>query len=122
MNEARKGRGFDRHLFGLWCIATENNIKIPSFYEDPLYTKSGGGGNFVLSTSTLGYTINVGFVAPMVLDGYGVFYAMLDDCVWMITTAYRDSTITSNKKFYDSFVSAMMEIKEILEKTSSSKL
>jgi carnitine O-octanoyltransferase len=120
MHEARKGNGFDRHLFGLWCLAHENKIPIPEFYNDPLYAKSGGGGNFVLSTSTLGYSINVGFVAPMVLDGYGVFYSMLDDSVWIITTAYRDSETTSNSKFYNAFESAMYEIKEILENSTSS--
>lgn len=122
MNEARKGKGFDRHLFALWCLAYENKMDIPEFYDDPLYAKSGGGGNFVLSTSTLGYTINVGFVAPMVLDGYGVFYSMLDDCVWVISTAYRDSETTSTKKFIDSFESAMQDIKEVLESVSQSKL
>jgi carnitine O-octanoyltransferase len=120
MNEARKGNGIDRHLFGLWCIANENGIPIPEFYEDALYTKSGGGGNFVLSTSTLGYSINVGFVAPMVVDGYGVFYSMLDDSVWIIITSYRDSETTSSKKFYESFTSSMMEIKETLEAAGSS--
>lgn len=79
MNEARKGNGVDRHLFGLWCVAYENQMEIPEFYFDPMYTKSGGGGNFVLSTSTLGYTPNCGLVAPMVLDGYGVFYSITDD-------------------------------------------
>lgn len=122
MNEARKGNGIDRHLFGLWCIANENGISIPEFYEDPMYSKSGGGGNFVLSTSTLGYSINVGFVAPMVVDGYGVFYSMLDDCIWIIVTAYRDSEITSSKKFYESFSSAMIEIREILEASNAAKL
>lgn len=122
MNEARKGEGIDRHLFGLWCVAQENGIPIPEFYDDPLYAKSGGGGNFVLSTSTLGYSINVGFVAPMVIDGYGVFYSMLDDCVWIIITTYRGSEITSSKKFYDSFASAMLEIKEICETPNGGKL
>lgn len=122
MNEARKGNGIDRHLFGLWCIAHENNIPIPSFYDDPLYSKSGGGGNFVLSTSTLGYTINVGCVAPMVLDGYGIFYSMLDECVWMISTTYRDSETTSSSKFFQAFTDAMNEIKEFLEKSSTAKL
>ncbi|KAL5285003.1 CROT family protein [Megaselia abdita] len=79
MNEARKGNGVDRHLFGLWCVAYENKMEIPEFYFDPMYSKSGGGGNFVLSTSTLGYTPNCGLVAPMVLDGYGVFYSITDD-------------------------------------------
>lgn len=122
MNEARKGKGIDRHLFGLWCTAYENNMPIPSFFEDPLYSKSGGGGNFVLSTSTLGYTINVGCVAPMVLDGYGIFYSMLDDCVWIIITSYRDSDSTSSNKFYQAFTQAMTEIKNILENSSNSKL
>ena len=122
MNEARKGKGFDRHLFALWCMAHENKMEIPEFYSDPLYAKSGGGGNFVLSTSTLGYTINVGFVAPMVLDGYGVFYSMLDDSIWIIITAYRDSEVTSAKKFLDSFESSMREIKDVLENASQSKL
>lgn len=48
MNEARKGHGIDRHLFGLWCAAYESKMDIPAFYDDPMYTKSGGGGNFVL--------------------------------------------------------------------------
>lgn len=122
MNEARKGNGVDRHLFGLWCIAQENGIPTPDFYDDPLYKKSGGGGNYVLSTSTLGYSINVGFVAPMVLDGYGTFYSMLDDCVWIIITSYRDSEETSSKKFFDAFVTSMEEIKTILDSAVESKL
>ena len=38
---------------------------------------SGGGGNFILSTSLCGYTSITGCCAPMVHDGYGVFYAFL---------------------------------------------
>lgn len=76
MNEMRKGNGVDRHLFGMWCAAYERNWDIPELYSDPLYAKSGGGGNFVLSTSTLGFTVVAGFVAPMVTDGYGFFYSI----------------------------------------------
>jgi len=35
---------------------------------------SGGGGNFVLSTSFVGYTPVYGGVVPMVAHGYGTFY------------------------------------------------
>lgn len=76
---AREGKGIDRHLFGLWCAAFDHGEDVPELYEDPLYSKAGGGGNFVLSTSTLGFTINNGFVGPMVLDGYGVFYTITND-------------------------------------------
>ena len=37
---------------------------------------SGGGGNFVLSTSLLGYSDSSAAAAAMVEDGYGVFYTI----------------------------------------------
>ena len=42
-----------------------------------LLTFSGGGGNFKLSTSLCGYTSITGCCPPMLVDGYGVFYAIL---------------------------------------------
>lgn len=122
MTDAKQGKGFDRHLFALWCLAFENQIPIPSFYNDPLFLKSGGGGNFVLSTSTLGYFINIGFVAPMIKDGFGVFYTMLENCVWIIISSFRDSEVTSSKKFLDAFNAAMTEIMTILNSSSVPKL
>lgn len=41
--------------------------------------RSGGGGNFVLSSSLVGYTTVLGAVAPMVPHGYGFFYRIRDD-------------------------------------------
>ena len=40
---------------------------------------SGGGGNFVLSTSCIGYYDVHGGMAPMVTNGYGFFYSIRDD-------------------------------------------
>ncbi|KAH8280115.1 hypothetical protein KR018_007983 [Drosophila ironensis] len=115
MNEARKGNGIDRHLFGLWCVAHENKMDIPAFYDDPMYAKSGGGGNFVLSTSTLGFTANVGYVAPMLFDGYGVFYSITSEAIFINTTAYRDSIKTSARKFNDIFKDSFRRISVLLE-------
>lgn len=122
MKDARDGKGIDRHLFGLWCMANVNDMPIHPLYDDPLYFKSGGGGNFLLSSSTLGYTISNGGMAPMVADnGYGTFYTMLDDSVWILVTSFRDSKVASCDKFYESFECAMNEIKCVLE-ASNSKL
>ncbi|XP_068084190.1 peroxisomal carnitine O-octanoyltransferase isoform X2 [Anabrus simplex] len=74
MNEARANAGCDRHLFGLYCTALEEGLPIPSLYSHPAYLKSGGGGNYVLSTSLVGYTPIGGGVSPMCLNGYGCFY------------------------------------------------
>lgn len=80
-------------------------------------TKNTDNGNFAS-----GYTINVGFVAPMVQNGYGIFYSMLNDCVWIIITAYRGSEETSVNKFFEAFSQSLNKIKEILEKAPEAKL
>ncbi|XP_058459755.1 peroxisomal carnitine O-octanoyltransferase-like [Malaya genurostris] len=115
MNEARKGNGFDRHLFGLWCMAYDEGLPVPELYDDPLYSKSGGGGNFILSTSTLGFTINCGFVAPMCTDGYGCFYSILSDTLWCMFSAYKDSDVTSSHKLLAAFYQAMEDIKCVMD-------
>jgi len=123
MQDARKGKGVDRHLFGLYCTALENKLPVPEiFTSDPLFVKSGGGGNFVLSTSTLGYTINLGCVAPMVTDGYGVFYSMLKEACWLMITTYKESTVTSSEKFAAAFDKVMDEVKWVFDHSSESKL
>ena len=40
---------------------------------------SGGDGNFILSTSLLGYRPVLGVTWPMVEDGYGAFYSIEND-------------------------------------------
>lgn len=114
----------DRHLFGLWCAAFTNGEDIPELYDDPLYTKSGGGGNFVLSTSTLGFTINNGFVGPMVVDGYGFFYTITNESIWVNMTSSRDSESTSNQKFINAFQQALRDVQAMIKEFSagSSKL
>ncbi|POI28831.1 hypothetical protein CIB84_007419, partial [Bambusicola thoracicus] len=77
--DCENGRGFDRHLLGLLLIAQEQGLPVPELFEDPAFTASGGGGNFVLSTSLTGYTRFSGCAVPMVHHGYGFFYAIRDD-------------------------------------------
>lgn len=112
---AREGLGVDRHLFGLWCAAFERGEAIPELYDDPLYAKSGGGGNYVLSTSTLGFTINNGFVGPMVLDGYGVFYTIMNDSIWLNMTTYRESATTSNQKLINALNQALQDVQVMIK-------
>lgn len=116
---AREGKGVDRHMFGLWCAAYTNGEDIPELYDDPLYTKSGGGGNFVLSTSTLGFTINNGFVGPMVVDGYGFFYTITNDSIWVNTTSSRESESTSNQKFINAFQQALRDVQAMIKESSA---
>ncbi|KAL6094014.1 hypothetical protein STEG23_029384 [Scotinomys teguina] len=79
MKDCSNGKGFDRHLLGLLLVAKEEGLPVPELFEDPLFSRSGGGGNFVLSTSLVGYLRVQGVVVPMVHNGYGFFYHIRDD-------------------------------------------
>lgn len=98
MSECQTGKGFDRHLLGLLLIAKEQGLAVPELYNDPAFTKSGGGGNFVLSTSLVGYTSIHGAVVPMIHEGYGFFYRIRDDRFVVACTAWRSSPETDAEK------------------------
>ncbi|KAG9476540.1 peroxisomal carnitine O-octanoyltransferase [Eleutherodactylus coqui] len=98
MNECQLGKGFDRHLLGLLLIAKEQGLAVPELYNDPAFTKSGGGGNFALSTSLTGYTSVTGAVVPMIHDGYGFFYRIRDNRIVIACTAWKSSPETDAEK------------------------
>ena len=116
MSEARQGFGCDRHLFGLQCLAEEQSmIPMPALFTDKAYVLSGGNGNFVLSTSTCGYTGMSGGTSPMVQDGYGCFYNFETDCIWLWITAFRHSYETSVEKFTRSLEESLRDIFTLLK-------
>uniref|UniRef100_A0A8C5QWS7 Peroxisomal carnitine O-octanoyltransferase n=1 Tax=Leptobrachium leishanense TaxID=445787 RepID=A0A8C5QWS7_9ANUR len=67
-----------------------------AFYK--LYGR-GGGGNFVLSTSCLGYTNVHGAVVPMTRDGYGFFYRIRDDRFVVSCSSWKSCPETDAEKF-----------------------
>ncbi|KAG8443192.1 hypothetical protein GDO86_011848 [Hymenochirus boettgeri] len=98
MRECQLGKGFDRHLLGLLLIAKEEGLAEPDLFKDPAYTKSGGGGNFVLSTSLVGYTNIHGAVVPMIHEGYGFFYRIRDDRFVAACTSWKSCPDTDAEK------------------------
>uniref|UniRef100_A0A8C2X403 Peroxisomal carnitine O-octanoyltransferase n=1 Tax=Cyclopterus lumpus TaxID=8103 RepID=A0A8C2X403_CYCLU len=110
MAEAEKGKGFDRHLLGLYLIAKEEGRPTPELFMDPLYAKSGGGGNFVLSTSLVGYTTILGAVAPMVHHGYGFFYRIRDDRIVVSISAWKSCRETDAASLFNNFSSSLHEM------------
>ncbi|NWR28898.1 OCTC octanoyltransferase, partial [Tachuris rubrigastra] len=87
--ECENGKGFDRHLLGLLLIAQEQGLPVPELYGDKAFTASGGGGNFVLSTSLTGYTRFSGCALPMVQHGYGFFYSIRDDRIVATCSSWK---------------------------------
>uniref|UniRef100_A0A3Q1H7X1 Peroxisomal carnitine O-octanoyltransferase n=1 Tax=Anabas testudineus TaxID=64144 RepID=A0A3Q1H7X1_ANATE len=102
--------GFDRHLLGLYLIAKEEGRPTPELFMDPLYAKSGGGGNFVLSSSLVGYTTVLGAVAPMVPHGYGFFYRIRDDRIVVSITAWKSCHQTDAVTLFNNFSNSLHEM------------
>lgn len=110
MAEAQEGKGFDRHLLGLYLISKEEGLPLPDLFKDPLYSKSGGGGSFVLSSSLVGYTTVLGAVAPMVNHGYGVFYRIRDDRLVFSVSAWKSCHRTDAATFFNNLSSSLHEM------------
>lgn len=110
MAEAQEAKGFDRHLLGLYMISKEEGLPVPDLFIDPLYTKSGGGGNFVLSSSLVGYTTVLGAVAPMVNHGYGVFYRIRDDRLVFSVSAWKSCRRTDAATYFNNLSSSLHEM------------
>lgn len=115
MEEAKIMQGCDRHLFGMMLIAREEGLPTPQLYEDDSFKKSGGGGNFVLSTSFVGYTTCYGAVAPMVQDGYGTFYRVEPHKIVPIVTSWLVSQETDAEKFAQALMDGLAELGRLLD-------
>ncbi|XP_053214602.1 peroxisomal carnitine O-octanoyltransferase-like isoform X2 [Panonychus citri] len=113
MGEAMKGFGCDRHLMGLYLTCLEEGLELPDLFTDPSFIASGGGGNYILSTSCSGYWHICGGVPPMRDDGYGAFYGIEDNQITFCITAYKKCSETDPKAFFDNVAKSLMEMQQI---------
>lgn len=109
-----KGHGSDRLLLGLYMLAVEGGMSPPELYQDPSYAISGGGGNFILSTSCAGYTPLTGAVAPMTEKGYGTFYSIENNRIGFQLSAFNHYAETDTDKFYASIEMALKDMQSLL--------
>ncbi|KAE8915117.1 hypothetical protein PF010_g22682 [Phytophthora fragariae] len=98
--EALSGNGIDRHLLGLQIAAMQKTETPPALFTDPSYAKSGGGGNFVLSTSNVsGYPWLWGGFVPMLPHGIGICYGCENEFLAFMITSFdpsdRDKQLTA---------------------------
>ncbi|XP_052246538.1 peroxisomal carnitine O-octanoyltransferase-like isoform X2 [Dreissena polymorpha] len=115
MAEATENQGCDRHMFGMQILAMEQGLPMPLVYTDPSYTKSGGGGNFVLSTSFVGYTPVYGGVVPMVEHGYGSFYIIEPTLITTFVSAWKSCSETDAVEFNRTVHECLVEMGEVLK-------
>ncbi|XP_041478460.1 peroxisomal carnitine O-octanoyltransferase-like isoform X2 [Lytechinus variegatus] len=114
MTEAASGQGIDRHLLGLYILSQELGLPVPDLFTDKAYTLSGGGGNFTLSTSTLGYTPILGSIAPMRNDGYMCCYRIGKDELQFTVSAFKNCAETDAHLFFREITLALNKIGNLL--------
>ncbi|KAK3600716.1 hypothetical protein CHS0354_027203 [Potamilus streckersoni] len=115
MAEGTEMKGCDRHLLGMYIISQEEGLPVPLLYQDEAYTKSGGNGNFILSTSFVGYTTVYGGVAPMCEKGYGTFYRIEPKEIVTCVTAWNSCPETDAVKFNHTIHQCLSEMGKLLQ-------
>ena len=113
VKEAAMGQGWDRHLFAMRKLAEAQGKPMAALFEDYFYTDI---NHIVLSTSTLNSpAVPIGGFAAVTPDGYGIGYAIFDDSLGSIVTAYPDVGGTSLSDLLGAFEQAVREIHAVLE-------
>ena len=94
---------------------------LPSLFNDPAYKRAGGGGNYRLSTSNVGYTPLFGGFAPMTADGYGACYTMLETRMNIIITTWRSCPETSAAAFREMLSKVLIEMRALCTRVASAE-
>lgn len=105
----------DRHLLGLYRLALENGSGVPDLYQDPMFARTGGNANFLLSTSYFGNFTLCSFCAPMRPDGYGVYYGANEKHLALSVVAFKACPTTDASKLAKAIEAALKELKAILD-------
>ncbi|CAL1532423.1 unnamed protein product [Lymnaea stagnalis] len=118
-SDACEFKACDRHLLALYLVAQEEGRPVPLLYQDPSYSKSGGGGNFILSTSCIGFTSVIGGVMPMCENGIGAFYRINDERLSFFVSTWNADKNTNSFGFADAICNSLDSLKVLLDEESA---
>ncbi|GAB6033304.1 hypothetical protein CHUAL_013075 [Chamberlinius hualienensis] len=118
MAEGKRNEGCDRHLMGLMILCYEGGQEMPGMFTEPNWLKSGGNGNFILSTSLNGYMPTVGCVTAMCEDGYGVFYSIMPNQINFVISAWKTSQETDIKRMQEALEKSLTEMQQLIVNSS----
>mmetsp|Transcript_21891 Transcript_21891/g.52085 ORF Transcript_21891/g.52085 Transcript_21891/m.52085 type:complete len:1010 (+) Transcript_21891:107-3136(+) len=116
VKECAKGKGVDRHLFALKCIAEKKGLPMPAFFRSEGWKKL---NHTVLSTSNCGNPSLALFgFGPVVPDGYGIGYIIKDSQIhYTISSKHRQTA-----RFVSTLEGVLRELASLLQPMSSTKV
>jgi len=109
VKEASSGKGVDRHLFALKCIAKKHSLPLPPFFQCDAYQKL---NHCILSTSNCGNpSLRLFGFGPVVQDGFGIGYIIRDfGLQFSISSKHRQT-----KRFVNMFNLTLMQLGSMME-------
>ncbi|XP_050529275.1 carnitine O-palmitoyltransferase 2, mitochondrial isoform X2 [Daktulosphaira vitifoliae] len=111
VKEGAMGQGFDRHLFALRLLAEKNNLNIPKLFTDPAHKLI--NYNIISTSSLTSNYIWLGGFGPVVKNGYGIGYKILEEYTGAIITNYNQHT--DGDKFRDVLTKSLNQILDVLK-------
>lgn len=115
--DVMNNESFDKHFFGLKQIAQENGISLPELYHDSGFKK---GSYFYLSTSQVSSKFEaVTTFGPLVDDGYGTCYNIMENKLLFGISSYRSCAMTNSKIFGENLRDALLDCQALLIKFNS---
>jgi len=116
VKECAQGKGVDRHLFALKCIAEKKGLPIPEFFRSESWRKL---NHTILSTSNCGNPSLALFgFGPVVSDGYGIGYIIKKSQLhYAICSKHRQTT-----RYALTLESVLREMASLLQPISNTKV
>ncbi|CAB9509949.1 Putative mitochondrial carnitine O-acetyltransferase [Seminavis robusta] len=113
VRECANGKGVDRHLFALKCIAERNSVPLPALFKSGAWKTL---NHTVLSTSNCGNpSLRLFGFGPVVQDGFGIGYIIKDHGVqFAISSKHRQT-----KRFVNELENTLIALKRLLNAISS---
>lgn len=109
VKECAQGKGVDRHLFALKCIAERNNMETPEFFKSKAWQTL---NHTVISTSNCGNpSLSLFGFGPVVQDGFGIGYIIKDHGIqFSVSTKHRQTL-----RYVNTLENVLLEFKEMLK-------
>lgn len=108
VKQCAEGKGVERHLFALKCIAEKNDHPVPAFFRSNAWRTL---NHTVLSTSNCGNpALRLFGFGPVVQDGFGIGYIIKDNSLhYSISSKHRQTC-----RFANMLHSTLIEISKML--------
>ncbi|KAH8341329.1 hypothetical protein KR059_003001, partial [Drosophila kikkawai] len=112
---ALRGKGIDRHLFGLQQMAIENDLPVPEFFKSKGFVRSITYQLFSSQVATSHKSFMV--CGPLTCDGYGCCYNPQENNITLAITAWQSSLTVNPEQYGKAIKKSLDSMRKLILKT-----